>query len=324
MTRLARWLVFPLVVACFAASGFAHAQGWPSRPVKLIVPYPPGGIGDGIARALALRLSAKTGQPFVVENQPGGNQIPATAAMGRSAPDGHTLLLASPTNLILNPLLQKAIPYDADKFTLISTVATSPFFVLTEPKLPANSIPELIALAKSKPGALAYGSNGEGSSSHLAVELFNQMAGIRMTHVPYKGTSQTNIDLMNGTLQLVFFPAVGSLPLVKDGRLKLLAVTSGRRSAAAPDVPTIAEAGLRDYVVEVWFGLAGPEGMPKLLTEQIAAAVRQALEDPALNRDFAAQAVEFEGSTPEAFRSSLQRERKLWASLVRTLNLKPQ
>lgn len=308
-----------LALSCAGATG--QTPAWPTKAVRVLVPYPPGGIGDGIARATTTRLANKLGQPFVIENVPGGNQIPASGMLSRAAPDGHTLLLVSPTSMVLNPLTRNSLPYDPDRLTLISRVASSPFFLITDPKLPANSVMELIALARAKPKAINYGSIGEGSSPHLASELLAQMTGVQMTHIPYKGTAQTNVDLMNGAIQFVFFPGVGSMPLVQDGRLKLLAVTSVQRSLAAPNTPTMMEAGLPNFVVEAWFGLAGPDGMAAALTQQISAAVREVLADPTLNQQFASQAVSYAGSTPEQFSAFYEREKKLWGPLVRNLNI---
>ncbi len=312
-------IALSLALACAGATG--QTSAWPTKAVRVLVPYPPGGVGDGIARAMTTRLANKLGQSFVIENVPGGNQIPASGMLSRAAPDGHTLLLVSPTSMVLNPLTRNSLPYDPDRLTLISRVASSPFFLITDPKLPANSVMELIALARAKPKAINYGSIGEGSSPHLASELLAQMTGVQMTHIPYKGTAQTNVDLMNGAIQFVFFPGVGSMPLVQDGRLKLLAVTSVQRSLAAPNTPTMMEAGLPNFVVEAWFGLAGPDGMPTALTQQISAAVREVLADTTLNQQFASQAVSYAGSTPEQFSAFYEREKKLWGPLVRNLNI---
>ncbi len=321
MRPLTRFLGITLSLALACVCATAQAQAWPSKAVRVLVPYPPGGFGDGIARALTTRLASKLGQPFVIENVPGGNQITAAGILMRAAPDGHTLLLVSPTSMVLNPLTRNSLPYDPDRMTLISRVASSPFFLITDPKLPANSVMDLIALARAKPKAINYGSIGEGSSPHLASELLAQMTGVQMTHIPYKGTAQTNVDLMNGAIQFVFFPGVGSMPLVQDGRLKLLAVTSAQRTLASPNTPTMREAGLPNFVVEAWFGLVAPEGMPAGLTQQVSAVVREVLADPTLNQQFASQAVSYAGTTPEAFGAFFEREKKLWGPLVRSLNI---
>jgi len=311
-------------LALSLAAPITAAQAWPTKPVRVLVPYPPGGIGDTATRAVTTRLATQLGQPFVVENVPGGNQIIATQTAATAAPDGHTLLLVSPTSLVLNPLTRKSLPYDADKLALVTRTFSSPFFLITEPKLPAGTVAELIGLAKAKPRALAYGSLGDGSSAHLAAELFARTAGIEMTHVPYKGTAQSNVDLMNGTLQLIFFPGAGSIPLIKDGRLKALAVTGTKRSPALPQVPTMAEAGVRGYDVESWWGFAAPEGTPRAVLDRIAAAVAQAAADPALAAQFRAQAVEFQAETPEQFQAFYQAEKRKWGSLVQALDIKPE
>jgi tripartite-type tricarboxylate transporter receptor subunit TctC len=313
-----------IAAALVLAAGAAHAQAWPAKSVRMIVPYPPGGIGDTATRAVSARLSAALGQPFVIENLAGGNQIIGAQALARAPADGYTLFLVSPTSVVLHPILRRSLPYDPDKFTMVTQLFNSPMFLLVDPKLPANSVAELVALAKQKPGALTFGSNGEGSAVHLATEMFIQMTGIQMTHIPYKGTAQTNVDLMNGNLNMTFFPGAGSLPLVKDGRLKALAVTTAQRSAALPDVPTVAQAGVKGYVADLWWGLAAPEGTPPAVAERIASAVAKVVADPTLKQQFAAQAVEFEASTPAGFTEFVRNERKRWGELVRRLNLPPQ
>lgn len=312
-----------LLAGCLLAlaTTAANAQNWPEKPVRVLVPYPPGGIGDTATRAITTRLAGKLGQPFVVENMPGGNQIVATQTAAKAAPDGHTLVLVSPTSLVLNPLTRRSLPYNADRLALVSRTFSSPFFLIVEPKLPVANVAELVVLAKAKPRALAYGSLGEGSSAHLAAELFAQTAGIQMTHVPYKGTAQSNIDLMNGTLQLIFFPGAGSIPLINDGRLRALAVTGGQRSPALPSVPTMVEAGIRGYDVHSWWGFATSEGTPKAITEKIAAAVAQAIADPTLAPPFRAQGVEFVAETPEEFNAFYREEKGRWGPLVKALNI---
>ncbi|MDP3138287.1 MAG: tripartite tricarboxylate transporter substrate-binding protein [Burkholderiaceae bacterium] len=317
-------LAVALIAMAFIAplsGAFAQSAAWPTKPVRVIVPYPPGGIGDTATRAVTARMAAQLGQPFIVENVPGGNQIIASQMVARSQPDGHMLLLASPTSMVLNPMTKRNLPYQADRMTAVAQVFSSPFFLITSPQLKASNVAELVQLAKANPGGLAYGSLGDGSSAHLTAELFAQLTGIRMTHVPYKGTAQSNVDLMSNNLQLIFFPGAGSLSLVKDGRLKALAVTSGRRSSAMPEVPTMVEAGVAGFSVESWWGLVAAEGTPRAVADAIAKAVAAAVADPALNQRFLDQAVVFKADTPAEFSAFLQRERALWEPLVRRLNI---
>lgn len=315
--------LWPLAAALLVASS-AFAQAWPSKQVRIIVPYPPGGAGDLTTRAFASRFSAKIGQPVVVENLPGASQIIGGQAVARSAPDGHTFVIASPTSQVLNPMLRKSMPYAPDKLTLVSKLFTSPLFVIVSGKLPVNTLGDLVAYAKSRPGVLNYGSIGEGSATHLATALFAQLTGIQMKHIPYKGSAGINPDLLSGELHMHFDPGAGTLALVNDGRLKALAITGSKRSATLPNVPTVFEAGVASYEVVSWWGLAGPEGMPRALTEQIAASAAQAIADPSLAEQAKKLAMEYEASTPDQFAAFVQAEKQRWGQVIQTLGLKPE
>lgn len=313
---------------CFAAAlllaAAACAQSYPSKPVRIIVPYPPGGAGDLSTRAFAARFSARAGQSVVVENMPGASQIIGVQAAAKSAPDGYTLVLVSPTSMVLNPALRSALPYAPEKLTLISKLFTSPLFVIVSAKLPVSSLGELIVYAKARPGALNYGSIGEGSSSHLATALFAQITGTQFKHIPYKGSAAINPDLLSGELHMHFDPGAGTLALVNDGRLKALAVTGLTRSATLPSVPTVLEAGIAGYAVASWWGLAAPEGVPRALAEQIAELVAQALVDPALAQQARKLAIDYEASTPDQFVVFVQNEKQRWGEVIRTLGLRQE
>lgn len=310
-------------VALLAAT-VASAQSWPARQLRIIVPYPPGGAGDLTTRAFATRFSAKIGQSVVVENIPGASQIIGAQVLAKSAPDGYTLFIASPTSLVLNPALRRTLPYAPEKFTLVSKLFTSPLYVIVAGKLPVGTLGELVAHAKSRPGQLNYGSIGEGSATHLATALFAQMTGIQLKHIPYKGSAGINPDLLSGELHMHFDPGAGTLSLVNDGRLKALAITGPKRSATLPNVPTALEAGVPGYEVVSWWVLAGPEGMPRGLAEQVAAAVAQAVADPSLAEQARTLSMDYEASTPTELAAFVQAERQRWGQVVQTLGLKQE
>lgn len=312
------------LAAALLLAPVAQAQPWPAKPVRIIVPFPAGGVGDIGTRTFAARFSARIGQPVLVENLPGATQIIGMQAAAKSAPDGHTLVLASGTSLVLNPMMRKELPYPADRMTPVSKLFTSHLFIIASPKLQANSVAELVAYAKANPGAVHYGSTGEGSTTHLATALFAQMTGSKLTHVPYKGSSGTNVDLMNGQLQLHFDPGAGTLALVNDGRLKALAVSGTKRSRALPNVPTVIEAGVPGYDVHSWWGLAGPEGIPAALAKQISGAVAETVAEPGLAEQSLKLAIEYAGSTPEELAAFVQAERRRWGEVIRALGIKPE
>lgn len=314
------------VLTASVLSGQANAQqpSWPSKPVRIIVPYPAGGVGDLGTRAFATRLSARIGQPVMVENMPGGTQIIGMQALIKAPPDGHTLILASPTSLVLNPALRVSLPYAPEKLTVISKLFNSPLFVIASNKLQANTISELVAYAKANPEAVHYASTGEGSATHLASALFAQMAGVQMKHVPYKGSADANVDLMNGQIQLHFDPGAGTLALVRDGRLKAIAVSGLQRSRSLPNVPTVIEAGLPGYDVHSWWALAAPEGTPPAVAEQIAAAVKQIVADPSLAEQGLKLAIDYGATTPTESAAFVESERRRWGQVIQTLGLKRQ
>lgn len=312
------------LAAALLLAGSALAQSYATKPVRIVVPYPPGGAGDLSTRAFAERFSAKIGQSVIVENMPGASQIIGGQAVAKAAPDGYTMVLASPTSMVLNPALRKSLPYAPERMTLISKLFTAPLFVIVSGKLPVNTLPELVAYMKARPGELNYGSIGEGSATHLATALFAQLTGTQMKHIPYKGSAGINPDLMSGVLQMHFDPGAGTLALVRDGRLKALAVTGAKRSPTLPNVPTAIEAGVAGYEVVSWWGLAAPEGVPPALAKQIAAAVAQALADPALKDVALKFNIEYEATTPEQFTAFVQAEKQRWGQVIQTLGLKPE
>jgi len=251
---------------------WAQQPAWPSRPVKMVVGSPPGGPSDFLGRMMADGVGPGFGQAFVIENKPGASGVPAAESVVRAPADGHTLLVTGPASIVVNPQLIKA-PYDPiNDLTPVCCLGAGAFVLAVHPSVPANTLQELIALAKSKPGALNYGSGGNGSSGHLATELFSSLTGIRMTHVPYKGDGQAVGDLISGQVQLMFSAPNVLLPHVKTGKLRLIAVTTRERVASLPDAPTVHEQGVKDFEYLGWIIVFAPAATPRPIIEQLSAA----------------------------------------------------
>ena len=300
-----------------AVTASALAQAWPSRPVKLVVPYPPGGPTDIVARVIAQKLQTQTGQPFIVENRPGAGGNTGAEAVARSPADGYTLLVATTAHAI-NPSLFKNLSYQFGKdFAPVSQLTSGPLLVVVNPALPVKNIAELIALAKSRPGELNFASSGNGQSTHLSAELFNATAGTQIRHVPYKGSAPALADTMGGQTQLMFDTMLSAMPLVKSGKLRALAVTSSQRSPAAPDVPTIAESGLPGFEAIAWNGLLAPAGTPKDVLARLSTELRTAMEQRDLRERFDAQGFSAAWNTPEAFGAFIATEIDKWARVVK-------
>jgi len=305
--------------------GPALAQGqdaYPSKPVRLILPFPPGGGTDILGRLVAERLAARLGQPVVTENRGGaGGNLGAEAAV-RAAPDGYTLLLAAPT-LAISPSLYAKLSYDPLKdLAPISLVATVPNVMITHPSVPANTLQEFIALAKAKPGEMNFGSGGSGTSNHLGGEMFNIVAGVKLVHVPYKGVNLAMNDAMTGNVQLVIIGIPAAAPQIKAGKLRALAVLAPQRSDALPDVPTATEAGLPDLDVTTWYGLLAPAATPKPIIARLNAEIVQTMREPELNERLAAMAVDPVTSTPEEFAIYIRQETAKWGAVVRKAGLR--
>lgn len=303
----------------------ASAQTYPSRPVTIVVPYPAGGLGDILPRAMAQVLQEQTGQTFIVDNRPGATQSIGTRYAAHAAADGYTLLFGSVTSLALNPLLKKDMPYDPLKdFEPIALTYMSPMYLVTRPDLKVNSVKDLIALAKAEPKKLNYSSGGVGSSSNLAAELFNTIAGTSMTHVPYAGTGPAIRDTMAGIVDLTF---TGSgMSYAKQGQVKALATTGATRSQAAPELPTLAESGLAGYEASIWFGFLAPAGTPKQIVDKLYAEMKKAVDSGALRERLRAANDEMElvAKPPQEFYAFIGKEIERWRSVTRAANLKPQ
>ncbi|OGA43964.1 MAG: hypothetical protein A3G24_28390 [Betaproteobacteria bacterium RIFCSPLOWO2_12_FULL_62_13] len=316
-SRFLRTFGSALLAGCAFIAGPAAAQDYPTRPVRMIVPYGPGGITDITARILAPGMSEELGQQVVVENRPGGAAIPGFDLVAKAKPDGYTIVAAT-TALAAQPILFRKLPYRADKdFSPVSLVITVPTVLVVHPSIPARSVKDLIALAKSKPGALNYGSAGNGSDNHLTAEVFKHAAKIDAVHVPYKGGGAVMLDLLAGQIAFVFSTIPTAHSFISTGRLRALAVSGGTRNASMPDVPTVAEAALPGFDVKAWLGLFGPAGMPANATKRLHAATVKALKSPEAAKRFAAMGAEMAGSTPAQLTAHLKSEMDRWVKLAR-------
>ena len=302
------------------------AQAWPGKPVRIVVPYPPGGIGDTVTRALAQGLSEQLGQPVLIDNKPGASQMIGAESVAKAAPDGYTLFLGSVTSLAINVSSQKKMSYDPQKdFAPVSMAFYSPLYLVVNPAVPVHSVRELIALAKAQPGKLTFASIGQGGSIHLAGELFRSMAGIDMVHVAYKGSAPALLDVIGGQVSLMFDAGVSALPQVRAGKLRGLAVTSSKRSSSAPELPTVAEAGnLAGYEATIWFGLVAPAGTPREITTRLATELAKVVRQPALRERFAPQGVELAATTPEEFADFIKAEIPKWGKVLKDANVAPE
>ena len=299
-----------------ASSAWAQEEFHFTHPLRMIVPYPPGGAGDIVARMLTTPLLQALGQPVVVENRGGGAQLIATDLAAKAPPDGYTLFLASTTHSI-NPSLVKQLPYDSLKdFSPITLVASSPMVWLVHPSLGVLTIPELIAKARANPGSINYGSSGPGSGGHLAVELLKFMAGVQMTHVPYRGAGPALTDLLSGQIQVVCTSPLPAMPHVKSGRLRALAMTSAKRTALAPDIPTVAEAGYPDYQATLWYALLVQSRVPQTIQTRLYEAAIKVLRGVETADQFKGQGADVAALTPQATEAFIRAEMQRWSTLI--------
>ena len=313
---------FVAVLLCLAAT-LAVAQPYPAKPIHLIVPFPPGGGNDTVARAIAQQIGPDLGQPVVVDNRPGAGGSVGAELAAKSAPDGYTLFLAGVGSHAVNPNLHSKLPYDAVKdFAPITLVASAPSVLVVNPSVPARSIAEFRAYARANPGKLNYASNGNGSAAQLAAAMYESMAGVRMVHVPYKGIAPAMTDLMSGEVQLMFGTVVALVPHIQAGKLRALAVTSRKRSALLPDVPTIAESGLPDYQAGSWYGILAPAGTPREVIERLHGAIIKAIRQPEVAKRLAAEGAEVIGSTPEEFGAHIRSEIARVGAVVRAAGIR--
>lgn len=312
--------VIVVSVAAFAAL----AADYPTRPITLIVPYPAGGGNDVIARLVAAKMSASLGEPIVIENRGGAGSTIGTRDAARRPPDGYTLLIAT-SSLAINPSLYPDADYDPRKdFAAVGLIGSSPNLVVVTPSTPAHSIAELIALAKSKPEGLNFASTGTGTSTHLSAELFAEMAGIKLNAIPYKGVAPAITDLMGGQISLMFCPTASVVGLVRQGRLRALAVTGRNRSPLFPDLPTVGEAGVPGYVAELHYGLVAPGGTPADIVTKLNWALNAALADPAVKAKLTADGEIVRPSTPEAYTADIASEETKWSAIIKKAGQNPQ
>ena len=319
--RPANWLCAFASMAAIAVS--AQAADYPEKPIRLLVPAAPGGGADFVARILGVKLTEALGQAVVVENRAGASGTIAADNAAKSAADGYTLLMGQSTSVVIAPHLYKKLGYDTLRdLAPVTLVAQVPNILVVHPSVPARTVSEFIALARAQPELLNYGSSGNGAPSHLAGEMFKSATGVKMVHVPYKGAGLAVNGLIAGEIQVMFAPIVAVLPQVKAGRLRALAVTSATRSAAAPELPTLAEAGLPGYEISSWFGLFAPANTPAPVIERLYRETAKALQSPDVRERFAREGAEPVGSSPADFTGYVRAEYAKYARIVRDSGIK--
>jgi tripartite-type tricarboxylate transporter receptor subunit TctC len=320
--RVRSWLTAVLLLVLMAP---ACAQNYPTRPITLIVPYAAGGGNDLMARVVADKMSAALGQPIVVENRGGAGGSIATRAVAHAEPDGYTLGLGGTGTLAIDPSLYPNVGYDPRRdFAPVGLIATSALVVLVNPQVPATTVPELIALARRDPGKLTFASAGVGSGIHLAAELFAAMAGVKLTHIPYKGSAPALTDLIGGHVAIYFSSLPPAIGLVKDGKARALAVTGPQRSPIFPELPTVAESGLPGYAAVLHYGIVAPARTPKPVIDRLAAALRAAIASPDVQQRIATDGAEVMGMTPDEYAADIDREEAKWSDIVRRSGAKAE
>ncbi len=310
-------------LAIAAAPMTVGAQSYPSKPTRIIAGFSPGGGSDIFARLAAAKLSELWGQPVLVENRVGASGTIGADVVAKSPPDGYTLFLANTTPNAMAPHVIEKLPFDARKdFAPITLIADTPNILVVHPSVPAKNVTELIAVMKAKPGKLTFASSGQGSVQHFAAEMFKQMAGVDIVHVPYKGSSQAMTDLIAGNVDINFDTMTAALPSVKAGKLRALAVTSTKRASGVPDLPTVAEAGLKGYEISTWYGLVAPAGTPPAIVAKIQQDIARALQLPDIKQRFAELSAEPGGMPPAEFGRFLQAEFDKYGRLAKQANIK--
>lgn len=316
-------VILALALSAFAGAAWAQADGYPSRPIRLVVGFAPGGAADYVARAMSEAFGRALGQPVVVENKPGAGSSIAAELVAKASPDGYTLLIASPSSISVNPALNPNLGYTPRDLLPVTKVTTSPLALAVNADTKIRSIPELIAVAKSDPGKLNYSTSGNGSAPHLAMALFCQLTGTQMTHVPYKGGAPAIQSVIAGDTQLTFGTSPTVLPQVKGGRLRVLAVSTRERSPLVPDFPGMREAGLPEYNLEFWYGMFAPVRTPPAVVKKIYDATIAAMEQPSVKATLAREGTDVSVSaSPEQFAAFLAEDGKFWVNLVKSANVK--
>lgn len=305
-----------ILVGLLFGTAWAQAQNYPNKPIRFVVPFPPGGSADALARLIGVRLTAALGQPVVIENKPGAGGIVGADTVAKAAADGHTLLFAN-TNIAINPSLYKSLPYDtASAFAPVIHMVNVPNLLLVADDVKANKVSELIALAKADPKSLNYASAGSGTFPHLALELFKLHAGVSIAHIPYKGAAPALNALLSKEVQVLSNDLVSATQHVKSGKIKVLAITSASRSAVFPDVPTMAEAGLKDYVAVGWQGVMVPAGTPTSTIHRLNSEINKVLNDPEVRNGLTGQGLDVAGGSVQQFADFVRRDTERWRPAV--------
>ena len=321
------WLkCLAMLAALLAAPLPAAAQtDWPQKPITLVVPYPPGGVNDAVARGYAAKLAVELGKPVLIDNRAGAATTVASNHVARAAPDGYTIYAAG-TSLVINPTLTGQVQYDPNRsFELVSLMSFTPFILHVNAAFPARTMSELIAHVKANPGRFNIASSGIGATNHLIAEMLKQETGIDLTHVPYKGGAQAGQDVAGGQAQMMFSAALEARPILATGKTRAIAITSAARAPAFPDIPTLLETtGKRDLVVSFWQGMVVPAGTPRPIVEKLQKAIAKVALDPELIEQFRPQGVEIRASTQAEFRDFMAREEARWVKLIRDRNIKPE
>ena len=311
-----------LVLSTLSVPGWTFAADFPSRPLRLIVPFPPGGAADILARGISPRLSGRLRQQMVVDNRPGANGIIGFELVARSPADGYTLLLGFTTGVAINPLLVSKVSYDPEKdFAPIGMLSRTAMTLIVSPSFPANSVKDLIALAKATPGKITYASPGTGNPNHIAGELFKSLAGVDLVHVPYKGAGPAMVDVIGGHVPVAFVTLAAALPQLRAGKLKSLAITSDRRWSALPDVPTMSEAGVRGLEIVEWFGILAPAGTPKAVIARLNEEIVTAVRSPEVQARLVEQGLEPVTTTSEEFRTVIRSDIAKWSKAIKQMGI---
>jgi tripartite-type tricarboxylate transporter receptor subunit TctC len=311
-----------LALGFAAPAAFSQPATYPAKPIRIIVPVPPGGGVDILARAVGQKISEALKVPVIPENKPGASAAVGTDLLAKSAPDGYTIMMAY-TAHATNPYLNPNLPYDtARDFSAVALVGYIPLVLVVHPAVPAQSLRELIALAKAKPGQLSYASGGAGAGAHLSGELFRHLADVDVTHIPYKGNAPALVDLLGGQVTMMFDTVNTALPHVKTGKLKLLATTTPKRSSLAPETPTLIEEGLAGFEVSAWYAVLAPAKTPRDVVARLNAEINKALSEPEMKARFAAQGVEFVGGTPEQAEAFVRGESARWQKIIKSTQMK--
>ena len=312
------WIGVIALGVAFGVFAPIASAAYPERAIKLIVPVPPGGGVDILSRAIGQKMSISMGVPVVIENKAGASAVIGTELLAKSPPDGYTIMMGYSAHAT-NPIFNTKLPYDTNKeFAAIAHVGYIPLILVVSPSFPANSVKELIAIAKSKPGELQFASGGAGAGAHLSGELLKATAGVDLIHVPYKGNAPALTDVLGGQVPMMFDTITTALPHVKAGKLKALAVTSNKRSPLAPDVPTMIEAGVPDFEISAWYVMFAPAGTPRDVMQRLNAEVNKAINDADVRRSLGEQGVEFTGGTPEQADAFVHSEIDRWGKIIKT------